>query len=271
MIHLPDPLPPLAPGWVWLVGAGPGDPALLTLGACQALQQADVVLHDGLIGEQVLACAQPEAGCEPVGKRAGRASPKQAEISARLVALAAAGKRVVRLKGGDPFLFGRGPEEARDLVRAGVPFRVVPGVSAAPGGLAYAGIPVTSGEGVDAVTFVTATAPDGELPGDLDWMALARGAPVLVIFMGLRRMAEIAARLQAGGRSPAEPVAVVAKASQPGQQVLETTLAEAAATIAKHDPPSPALIAVGPTVRLRPCLDWLGALAGRTLVAHPPC
>ena len=270
MVHFPDPLPPFAPGWVWLVGAGPGDPALLTLGACQALQQADVVLHDGLIGEGVLAHAQAAAVCEPVGKRAGRPSPKQAEISARLIALARTGKRVLRLKGGDPFLFGRGPEEARDLVRAGVPFRVIPGVPAAPGGLAYAGIPVTSGEGVDAVTFVTATAPDAELP-DLDWAALARGAPVLVIFMGLRRMEEIAEHLQAGGRPPAEPVAVVAKASQPGQQVLETTLADAADAIARHDPPSPALIAVGPTVRLRPCLDWLGALAGRTLVADPPC
>jgi uroporphyrin-III C-methyltransferase len=270
MPWVPDTLPALAPGWVWLVGAGPGDAAALTLGAAQALAQADVVLHDALIPQPVLDRAHPDAVLEAAGKRAGQASPSQADISQRLVALARAGRRVVRLKGGDPFLFGRGPEEARDLVRAGVPFRVVPGVPAAPGGLAYAGIPATAGGVTDAVTFVTGHDLAGEGTARLDWAAIAQGAPAIVVFMALRRLAALRERLLAGGRDPDEPVAVVSRASWPDQRVRETTLDRLPADAAAHDLPSPALVVIGPTVRLRASLDWLGALAGRALTADPP-
>ena len=136
-------LPDFEPGWVWLVGAGPGDPGLLTLHALNALRQADVVVYDALVDETVLQFANPGATLEYSGKRGGKPSPKQRDISARLVELARAGKRVLRLKGGDPFVFGRGGEEALALVDAGIPFRLVPGVTAGIGGLGYAGIPVT--------------------------------------------------------------------------------------------------------------------------------
>ncbi len=162
------PLPPFEPGWVWLTGAGPGDPGLLTLYALHALRQADAVVHDALIDPAVLGFARPGAILEFAGKRGGRPSSKQPDISRRLIALAAQGKRVLRLKGGDPFVFGRGGEEALALVRAGVPFRVVPGISAAIGALAYAGIPLTHRWTNSAVTLLTAHAAGGSMPDNLD-------------------------------------------------------------------------------------------------------
>jgi uroporphyrin-III C-methyltransferase len=148
-------LPPVEKGWVWLVGAGPGDPGLLTVLALAALQQADVVVYDALVDESILKLARPGATIEYAGKRGGRPSPRQRDISLRLIELARAGKRVVRLKGGDPFMFGRGGEEALALVEARIPFRVVPGVTSGTGGLAYAGIPATHRDVNHAVTFVT--------------------------------------------------------------------------------------------------------------------
>ncbi len=262
-------LPALEPGWVWLAGAGPGDPGLLTLYALHALRSADAVIYDALVGEKILSLAQPNAVLEYAGKRGGRPSPKQADISQRLVRLAREGKRVLRLKGGDPFVFGRGGEEALALVEAGIPFRIVPGISSGIGGLAYAGIPVTDRNTNSAVTFLTGHNVTGEVPHNLDWQALARGSPVIVVYMALKHLERIAGLLLANGRAPDEPVAVVSKASLPTQRVLETTLEKchAEALAAGIEPPS--LVVIGQVVRLRAGLDWLGALGGRVLQADP--
>jgi uroporphyrin-III C-methyltransferase len=261
------PLPEFDPGWVWLVGAGPGDPALLTLAAAHALQTADVVVYDALVDRRILALATESAEQIYAGKRGGRPSPKQPDISARLVQLARAGRRVLRLKGGDPFVFGRGGEEALALVAAGVPFRVVPGITAAIGGLAYAGIPVTHRDVNAAVTFVTGHNIKGDVPDNLDWPALARGAPVLVFYMALKHLDEIVARLIAGGRDASEPAAIVASATTDAQRVIETTLGAAPSHTPEVSPP--ALFVVGEVVRLRAGLDWLGALSGQVLDADP--
>jgi uroporphyrin-III C-methyltransferase len=262
-------LPAFEPGWVWLTGAGPGDPGLLTVLGLHALRAADVVVHDALVADAVLALARPGCEIEYAGKRGGRPSPRQADISHRLVHLARAGKRVLRLKGGDPFVFGRGGEEALALVEAGVPFRIVPGVSSGIGGLAYAGIPVTHRDVNSAVTFITGHDLTGAVPERLDWDALARGAPVLVLYMALKHLDRIAARLLEGGRSATEPVAIVSKAATADQAVLETTLGACAADAAAAGIEPPCLIVVGDVVRLRAGLDWLGALTGRVLEADP--
>src|SRR5580765_4518300 len=175
-------LPPFEPGWVWLAGAGPGDPGLITALGLHAITQADAILYDALIDKTLLKLARPGAELIYAGKRAGKRSCKQSDISRTLVSLARKGKRVLRLKGGDPFVFGRGAEEALTLARAGIPFRVVPGVTAGIGGLAYAGIPVTHRDTNHAVTFITGHGADGKLPA-LDWHAIARGSPTLVLFM----------------------------------------------------------------------------------------
>jgi uroporphyrin-III C-methyltransferase len=262
-------LPDLAPGWVWLTGAGPGDPGLLTLIAWKALGQADVVVYDALVSEAILGLAHKGARLEFAGKRGGRPSPKQAGISRRLVQLAREGARVLRLKGGDPFVFGRGGEEALALVEAGVPFRIVPGISSGIGGLAYAGIPVTHRDTNQAVTFLTGHNVAGEVPDGLDWAAIARGSPVLVLYMALKHLERIAERLLAHGRKQDEPVAIVSKASTADQAVLETTLARCHgdALAAAIEPPT--LVVVGRVVALRAGLDWLGALGGRVLDPDP--
>src|SRR6187549_1215009 len=214
-------LPVLEKGWVWLVGAGPGDPGLITALGLQALSQADVILYDALVDEALLALSKAEKIY--AGKRAGVRSCKQDEISDLLVTLAKQGKRVLRLKGGDPFVFGRGGEEAQALARARVNFRIVPGITAGIGGLAYAGIPVTHRDTNHAVTFITGHGIDGKLT-KLDWAAVSRGAPTLVFYMGRRFAGEIAAELMAAGRRPDEPAAIVANAARADQQVTITTL-----------------------------------------------
>jgi len=274
MAASPLDLPVFAPGSVWLVGAGPGDPGLLTLLAAHALAQADAVVYDALVDPRILALAGPAARLAFAGKRGGKPSPRQPDISAKLVRLARRGQRVLRLKGGDPFVFGRGGEEALALVAAGVPFRVVPGVTAGIGGLAYAGIPATHRAVNAAVTLVTGhntegDVPDGDQPDGLDWTALARGAPVLVLYMALKHLADIAARLRAGGRGADEPVAVIAHATTPRQQVVETTLGACVADVARAGIEPPAVIVVGGVVRLRAALDWQGAAAGRVLEPDP--
>jgi uroporphyrin-III C-methyltransferase len=266
--RFPD-LPELEPGWVWLVGAGPGDPGLLTLAAHHALGQADVVVYDALVGEGVLHLARPGARLEFAGKRGGKPSPQQADISRRLVQLARDGERVLRLKGGDPFVFGRGGEEALALVEAGVPFRIVPGISAGIGGLAYAGIPVTHRETNSAVTFLTGHNLSGQVPDDLDWPAIARGSPVIVVYMAMKHLQHIAGRLLDAGRAPDEPVAIVSKASTEDQRVVETTLARCHEDAAADGIEPPCLVVVGRVVELRKGLDWLGALAGRALESDP--
>jgi uroporphyrin-III C-methyltransferase len=262
-------VPEFEPGWVWLVGAGPGDPGLLTLHALNALARADVVVYDALVDESVLQFANPLAKLEYSGKRGGKPSPKQRDISARLVELARQGKRVLRLKGGDPFVFGRGGEEALALVDAGIPFRIVPGVTAGIGGLGYAGIPVTHRDTNHAVTFVTGHMAGGAVPENLDWPSIAKGSPVIVLYMALSHLDRIADLLIANGRRADEPVALVRNATLKDQQVLETTLGAASADVAAANFKAPAIIVIGETVRLRSGLDWLGALEGRILKRDP--
>jgi uroporphyrin-III C-methyltransferase len=262
-------LPAFEPGWVWLVGAGPGDPGLLTLHAVNALAQADAVVYDALVDPGVLAHARPHALIEFAGKRGGKPSPKQRDISLKLIELARAGKRVCRLKGGDPFVFGRGGEEALSLVEAGIPFRIVPGISAGIGGLAYAGIPVTHRDINQSVTFLTGHDQTGLTPSAIDWVGVARGAPVVVMYMAVKHMAQIATALIHAGRRMDEPLAIISHATTDAQEVLETTLGRAAADLSASGLEPPAVIVLGEVVRLRAALDWLGALRGRTLLADP--
>ncbi len=235
------PLPDFPAGHVWLCGAGPGDAGLLTLHAVNALKQADVIVHDALIGADILALGNPAAERVYVGKRGGQ-SATQAQISQTLVELAQAGKRVLRLKGGDPFMFGRGGEEAQVLAAANVPYRIIPGVTAGIGGLAMAGIPVTHRDVNQAVIFATGHDPA------TDWAAIARAAPVIVIYMGLKRIGDIAQILIDAGRSTDEPVAIVTDASLPTQQTLQTTLGQVADDLAAHPMSPPAVICIGGTV-----------------------
>jgi uroporphyrin-III C-methyltransferase len=268
-VELPFDSPAFEPGWVWLVGAGPGDPGLLSLYGLHALRHADVIVYDALVDTRILQMARPGATLEFAGKRGGKPSPRQPDISDRLIRHARAGLRVLRLKGGDPFVFGRGGEEALALVAAGVPFRIVPGITAGIGGLAYAGIPVTHRDINHAVTFVTGHGVTGDVPDGLDWPALARGAPVLVFYMALKHLGTIARKLIEAGRSATEPAAIVARAATPDQQVVETTLGSAVADAASAGVEPPAIVVVGAAVRLRGGLDWLGALAGRSLDPDP--
>lgn len=253
--------PQLDPGWVWLCGAGPGDPGLLTLHALNALRQADVVIYDALVDEAILSWA-PQAELIYAGKRGGKPSAKQRDISLRLVELARKGHRVLRLKGGDPFVFGRGGEEAQTLVQHGVPIRIIPGISAGIGGLAYAGIPVTHRDVNQSVTFVTGHDQTGLAPSSLNWAAIAQGSQVIVIYMGMKHAETISAALLDAGRAADEPCAVVCAATTPGQQVLETTLGHLARDIAQSGLEPPAILCVGRSVLMRQALDWQAMLGG---------
>lgn len=248
-------LPEFAPGSVWLVGAGPGDPGLLSALALHALDHADAIVYDALVDARILALAPAGVQREDAGKRGGRPSPRQPDISARLIALARSGKRVLRLKGGDPLVFGRGGEEALALAEAGIAFRIVPAVTAGIGGLAYAGIPLTHRDTNSTVTFITGHVGEaGAAPDTRDWDAVARGSPVIVIYMGLRHLGVIAARLLAAGRDSAEPVAIVSQASTAAQRVVTTTLGQAEAAAREVGPP--AVIVIGQVVRFAATLDW---------------
>lgn len=259
-------LPAFDAGWVWLAGAGPGDAGLATLLGLHAIASADVILYDALVNDALLQFARPGAEAIYAGKRRGKASAKQGDISNQLVALARRGKRVLRLKGGDPFVFGRGGEEALTLARASVPFRIVPGVTAGIGGLAYAGIPVTHRDTNHAVTFITGHGIDGNIPA-LDWNAISRGSPTIVLYMALAHADEIATRLIEAGRPASEPAAIVSDATSGKQNVRVTTLAELGAAAKQSD--APAILVIGENVKLREGLDWLGAMSGKLLDADP--
>jgi len=241
--------PNFQPGWVWMAGGGP--PGLLTLHALNALQQADVIVHDALVDPALLAWARPDAKVEYAGKRGGRPSPSQRDISLRLIELARQDLRVLRLKGGDPFVFGRGGEEAQTLIRAGIKLRVIPGISAGIGGLAYAGIPLTHRDINQSV-----------MPSAIDWKALGKSAQVIVMYMAIKHIPEISRSLIEAGRDPSEPVAVVQNATKPDMAVLETTLGTAVEDITASGIGAPAVICVGRVVLMRQCLDWLGQIAG---------
>src|SRR5437588_519183 len=234
-------------GVVWLVGAGPGDPDLLTVKALKILQIAEVVVHDGLVSDEILALAPVAARRISVAKRKSRHSYGQDEINRMLVAFALEGLTVVRLKGGDPFIFGRGGEELEACRAAGVDCHVVPGVTAALAAGASAGAPLTHRGAAQAVTFVTGHAKAGEAP-DLDWPALAKANQTVVIYMGLSNAAAIAASLVAAGRAPATPALIVENASLATERRLVTTLGElgqAAANLA-----GPAILIVGEAMAL---------------------
>lgn len=244
-------LPEFQPGWVWLVGAGPGDPGLLTLYALQALQQADVIVYDALVDDRILALAPASTERIYAGKRGGRPSAKQADISETLVTLAQAGRKVLRLKGGDPFVFGRGAEECQVLHANGIPFRIVSGITAGIGGLAAAGIPATVRETNAAITFITGHAANGEVPESLNWDALAHASPVLVFYMGLKHLPVIVSRLIAAGRSADTPAAAVAEATTPRQRVVTATLGTLAEAITVAGLHPPAIVVIGEVVSLR--------------------
>lgn len=262
-------LPQFEPGHVWLVGAGPGDPGLMTLHAANALAQTDHVIYDALVDPSVLKYARNGAVIEYAGKRGGKPSAKQRDISLHLVELARAGKRVCRLKGGDPLIFGRGGEEALTLVAHNIPFRIVPGVTAGVGGLAYAGFPSTHRDINHVVTFLTGHDQTGLTPSSIDWQALAKASPVIVMYMAIKHLAGIADALMAAGRGPDEAVAIVSEATTSRQRVLETVLGRAAEDCAAAKMEPPALVVLGEVVKLRKGLDWLGALQGRKLDPDP--
>lgn len=233
------------PGEVWLVGAGPGDPDLLTLRAANALRRADLVLHDALPGRAVLRLVRAGATIVNVGKRKAVQATPQTAIIDRMIAGARAGQRVVRLKGGDPFLFGRGGEEAAALAAAGIPWRVVPGVTAGTAAPAAAGIAVTRRGVASAVTFVTGHDETGRLPSSIDWEALARSGATLVAFMAITSLDEMAVRLLAGGLPADTPVSIISQASLPGETVLATTLGACTLAARRAAIPTPALVVIG--------------------------
>ncbi|EJK2993149.1 uroporphyrinogen-III C-methyltransferase [Vibrio cholerae] len=244
----------LQAGEVALVGAGPGDPELLTVKALSYLQQADVVLYDYLVSDEIMALIPSETILVCVGKRAGHHSVPQEKTNQLLVDFARQGYRVVRIKGGDPFMFGRGGEELEVLFEAGVKFQVVPGITAAAGATAYAGIPLTHRDYAQSALFVT-----GHLKAqaeDLDWSTLARGKQTLVIYMGLSNAAAIAEQLQLHGRQASTPVAIIERGTQANQQVLIGTL-QTLPNLASQAH-SPALIVVGEVVALAAKLHWFG-------------
>ncbi|EGR3920427.1 uroporphyrinogen-III C-methyltransferase [Vibrio cholerae] len=244
----------LQAGEVALVGAGPGDPELLTVKALSYLQQADVVLYDYLVSDEIMALIPSETILVCVGKRAGHHSVPQEKTNQLLVDFARQGYRVVRIKGGDPFMFGRGGEELEVLFEAGVKFQIVPGITAAAGATAYAGIPLTHRDYAQSALFVT-----GHLKAqaeDLDWSTLARGKQTLVIYMGLSNAAAIAEQLQLHGRQASTPVAIIERGTQVNQQVLIGTLQTLPSLASQAQ--SPALIVVGEVVALAAKLHWFG-------------
>lgn len=245
-------------GIVYLVGGGPGDPELLTLKGKRCLETSDAVVYDALVDKRLLEHARPGAELIYVGKREGRHSCPQDEINSRLVALGRAGRVVTRLKGGDPMVFGRGGEEALALHEAGVPFEIVPGVSAGSSVPAYAGIPLTHRDIGPDVTFVTGH--EGGAISRLRWDVLA-GASTVVFFMGLTALPRIAAGLVAAGRDPATPVAVIASGTTERQETVTGTLADIVAAVRARGLEPPALVVVGEVVRLREALHWYPELS----------
>lgn len=251
-----DKLETVPPGHVWLVGAGPGDPGLLTLAALKAIQSADCIVYDALINSEILEFANSSAQIIYSGKRGGKPSPQQEDISLRLVELAQLGKRVVRLKGGDPFIFGRGGEEALTLYKHDISFRIIPGITSGIAGPAYAGIPLTHRDNNSVVSFVTGHNANNEEIDKVDWTALANSGGTLVLFMTLYRLDVIADKLISGGRPGDEPVALISNATLDKQSVMESTLNACRHYTRNWPVETPCIIVVGRNAALRSQLQW---------------
>ena len=246
--------PDFLPSTVWLVGAGPGDPGFLTLMAMHALTHADVIVHDALVDERVLQLAPSGIVHEFAGKRGGKPSSSQRDITERLIELARQDKRVLRLKGGDPFVFGRGAEEAIALRNEGIPFRIVPGITAGIGGLACANIPATVRGSNQAVIFATGHAAV-ESCQSLDWEALAKTGAPIILYMGMTHLTGITEALMRGGMAPDTPAAIVSRAASPKQRTLVSTLGAVAVEARQQNMEAPAIIAIGANVALRDLID----------------
>lgn len=244
----------LTAGKVWLVGAGPGDPDLLTVKAARLISQADALVYDHLVGDGIMDLARPDARRIYAGKEASKHTLPQDSINNLLVELAREGLSVVRLKGGDPFIFGRGGEELETLVESGIPFEVIPGVTAAAGCAAYAGFPLTHRDHAQSLTFVTGHLKDGTV--NLDWPALARPKQTVVFYMGVGAAAEICRQMINHGLPSLTPAAVIRNGSMPTQQTLLATLGTLPQRIAEAEIKPPALIVVGSVVGLHDKLNW---------------
>ncbi len=254
---------------IYLVGSGPGDPGLFTIKGVECMKRADVVVYDRLAPEALLAYACPEAEPIYVGKKPGDPSMSQEEINTILVKLGRAGKTVVRLKGGDPYVFGRGGEEAQALAHAGLPFEVVPGITSGIAAPAYAGIPVTHRSVSTSVAFITGHEDPTKGESDVDWGRLANGAETLVLYMGVGRLAEISSELISGGRSPKTPAACIRWGTRPEQETVTGTLADIAERVEEANLKPPAITVIGDVVSLRDeGLDWFERkpLFGRRVV-----
>lgn len=244
----------LPSGQVALVGAGPGDPELLTIKALSFLQQADVVLYDYLVSDEIMALVPSDTILVCVGKKAGHHSVSQDKTNQLLVDFAKQGHRVVRIKGGDPFIFGRGGEELEVLFDAGIPFQVIPGITAAAGATAYAGIPLTHRDYAQSAMFVTGHVKAES--DEMDWSTLAKGNQTLVIYMGLMKSSHIQDQLITHGRSAETPIAIIERGTQQSQKIFKGKLNELATL--SVDAQSPSLIVVGEVVSLSDKLNWFG-------------
>ncbi len=261
------PFPHRSGGCVYLVGAGPGDPELLTLKAVRLLERADVIVYDNLVSSGVLDFASPGAQRIFAGKRRNEHTMRQEQINGLLVQLAREGKQVVRLKGGDPFVFGRGGEEMQELAAHGVNFEVIPGVTAACGVASYAGIPLTHRDHAQGCLFVTGHLKDGS--ADLDWEALVRPHQTVVIYMGLNALPDICRQLMAHGAPATRPIAAVQHGTLATQQVLTGTLSDLPAKVAGSGFTSPSLLIVGDVVKLHGTLHWFDPQTGNTSQLAP--
>jgi uroporphyrin-III C-methyltransferase/precorrin-2 dehydrogenase/sirohydrochlorin ferrochelatase len=247
--------PPAVPGRVYLVGAGPGAADLLTLRALRLIEQADVVVYDRLVGPDVLELVPSRTERIFVGKMRARHVLPQSGINQLLIAKARAGKRVVRLKGGDPFVFGRGGEELEALAEAGIAFEVVPGVTAALGCAAHAGVPLTHRDHAQTLLFVTGHTKDGEV--ELDWPALVRPHQTIVVYMGAKAVAALCAKLIDHGLDPATPAALIENGTYPHQRTIAGSIATLPGLVPDRQPLGPALVVIGQVVGLRARLAWL--------------
>jgi uroporphyrin-III C-methyltransferase / precorrin-2 dehydrogenase / sirohydrochlorin ferrochelatase len=263
---LPAQGPALAPGEVALVGTGPGDPELLTLRALRLMQQADAVLYDNLVSPEIMALVAPDAQRIYVGKERNRHTMRQEAINDLMVELARAGHRIVRLKGGDPFIFGRGGEEIETLAAQGIAFQVVPGITAAAGVAAYAGIPLTHRDHSHACIFVTGHLRDGTM--NLDWPALARPGQTVVCYMGFLGLVELCTKLVEHGMADTTPAAIIQQGTQQGQRVITGTLGTLPELAVRAQLHPPTLIIVGEVVRLRDKLKWFERMQAQP-AEHP--